>query len=184
MQLLVDPETIGNVNCDCRRKYLENINIIRYLYTIRSFSFSLLLRRSIKNWNVRWPVEIRVSRVSRIFFFSRGKASSSKAKRGMRPVIPRISSTREPSKWNPRSPPSRVTAMKSFVIAPLTSWPPIFEAPPSSYPKVLSISSPSSSRNFSSPRKIQQKCSTRGNLNRNFRNKNCIWYIKWHIMII
>lgn len=59
------------------------------------------------------------------------------------------------TKWNPRSPPSRVTAMKSFVIAPLTSWPPIFEAPPSSYPKELSIGS--SSQNFSSRRKIQQK---------------------------
>lgn len=80
------------------------------------------------------PLRRRVSRI-----FSRGKASS-QAKRGMRPVIPRISPAREPRNGT-RSPPSRVTAMKSFVIAPLTSRPPTSEVPPSSYPKALSIGS-------------------------------------------
>jgi len=83
-----------------------------------------------------WGVPLR-RRVSRIF--SRGKASS-QTKRGMRPVIPRISPAREPRNGT-RSPPSRVTAMKSFVIAPLTSRPPTSEALPSSYPKALSIGS-------------------------------------------
>lgn len=101
--------------------------------------------RAIKNWNVRWTasgrwVRARYVPLRRVFrIFSRGKASS-QAKRGMRPVIPRISPAREPRNGT-RSPPSRVTAMKSFVIAPLTSRPPTFEALPSSYPKALSIGS-------------------------------------------
>jgi len=80
------------------------------------------------------PLRRRVSRI-----FSRGKASL-QAKRGMRPVIPRISPAREPRNGT-RSLPSRVTAMKSFVIAPLTSRPPTSEALPSSYSKALSIGS-------------------------------------------
>lgn len=58
-----------------------------------------------------------VRQVSR--FFSRGKASS-EAREGNAPRHPTNPSGREPRNGT-RSPPSRVTAMKSFVIAPLAS---------------------------------------------------------------